>query len=202
VKHEGSDWTVQLQYVLNNTEYALLTTREHTELVEIVNRTKEAVNGSAGGAFYLNEYGHVVVPSTDADYFFGGTYDEQLEFDFDGETISGRPATGVAPGDVWTGPHVGIPYTLNANASDIRYEATFGSTVERRELSGAVGSDQASRLASRLGGYKPSGGRIYINECREFFAPVEGVDGWCYVYLGPLADDAWFPPPDTGSGAS
>lgn len=196
VKRDGGEWVVQLQYVLNNTEYALLTTEEHPDLVAMVNRTKEAVSGGPGGAFYLNEYGHVVVPSTDGDYFFGGMYDQHLEFLFDGgEVVSGCPLPSLAPGDEWDGPHVGIPYTLNADASDIRFKVQFGNNVEVKQLSDAVDESAARTLAQRLGVHKKGGGRIYINECREFFAPVEGDDGWRYLYLGPLGNDAWFPPP-------
>lgn len=195
VKHDAGEWAVQLQYVLDKREYALLTTRDHPGLVEMVNRAKESVNDGPGGAFYINEYGRVIVPSTDGDYYEAGTYDEILEFDFDGEVVSSRPTDGLEPGDEWPGPHAGIPYVLTAERSDIRYEIEFGDTRRKCLLSDDVGPDAARRLAQRLLEHKKDSGRIYINECREFFAPISGADEVSYIYLGPLGDDAWFQNP-------
>ncbi len=42
--------------------------------------------------FYINEYKHVIVPVGDeAQYYFAGTYDQPLHFEFEGKTISGEP---------------------------------------------------------------------------------------------------------------
>ena len=194
VKREAGDWVVQLQYELDHRSTALLTTKEHPDLIEMVNRVKEVVNDAPGGAFYINEYGQVLVTSTSTDYFVAGLYDECLEFDFDGEIISCRPPETLAPGELWDGPHVGIPYTLTAAGDDIRYSVQFANVVEKHHLSDDVGEAAARELAQRLARHKRSGGRIYINECREFFAPVDGDDGWQMVYLGPLGSDVWFSP--------
>jgi hypothetical protein len=65
-------------------------------------------------------------------------------------------------------------------------------------LSDHVDHHAASQLAKRLRQVKgPEGGRVYINEVGEFFAPIDNRDGTVsYVYLGPLEDDPWFPAPD------
>jgi hypothetical protein len=65
-------------------------------------------------------------------------------------------------------------------------------------LSDHVGRGAAAQLANRLRQIKgPQGGRVYINEVGEFFAPIDdGDSGVSYVYLGPLEDDPWFPAPD------
>jgi hypothetical protein len=48
-----------------------------------------------------------------------------------------------------------------------------------------------------------AGGRIYINEAGEFFAPTMTMSrNIPYLYLGPLGDDQWFPPPPVDRGDS
>lgn len=198
IKYSDGDWVVQLQYVLNKTERALLTTDDHPDLVAMVNEVKEETNGVPGGAFYINEYSQVVVPSTAGDYFLAGCYERLLEFDFDGEVVSSRAPDGITPGDHWDGPHVGIPYTVSAGRDDIKYKVKYHNIEETKLLSEVVGKRSAEALAGRLGEHKPNGGRVYINECREFFAPIPGSqdDGWHFIYLGPLGGDPWFPRPE------
>jgi hypothetical protein len=63
----------------------------------------------------------------------------------------------------------------------------------RHCLSDDVGRTAANQLARRLARVKgSSGGRIYINERCEFFAPVTSADYARFLYLGHLADDTWF----------
>src|SRR5205807_722984 len=103
----------------------------------------------------------------------------------------------------WPGPHVGIPYVLTAERTDIRYESEPRRNVIRRELlSATVGSAEAAALAKRLARHKGGSGRIYINEAREFFAPVEGATQWSYLYLGNLGSEPWFPEPLTGANVA
>lgn len=194
----GDSMRVRLIYEINNFERELLTTSDHPELVEMVNAVKEEHNHAPGGAFYINEYRHVVVPAgLDNTYYFAGTYEAPLEFDFEGAKLGAAPR-GLKPGDPWVGPHVGIPYTLTAGANDIRYKVDVTPTRERRmHLSEVAGAGAAMKLASRLGRFKgESGGRIYINEARHFFAPLYKDRLTEYIYLGELGDDAWFPEPD------
>lgn len=190
-------WKVELHYELDRRTRVLLPTHDHPDLVQRVNKIKEEIDGTGGGAFYVDEYANVVVPprANDAPYYDGGKYADLLEFEFEGDIISSRAPRGCRPGDRWEGPRVGIPYTLTAGGEDIRYRRHYANLREDVVLSDVCGRDAAHRLAARLSVDKPRGGRIYINECREFFAPVEDVDGWSYIYLGPLGDDAWFPDP-------
>jgi len=198
VVHGNAGMEVRLIYRVGAGERELLTTSKHPELVEMVNRVKLSSAQSPGGVFYINEYQHVLVPAGGS-YQYAGTYQRILEFDFNRQVLGPRPPAGLQPGEDWQGPHVGIRYALTADGSDVRYEVktTTGptSTNEKRFLlSAAVGRAGASKLASRLGQYKgQGGGRIYINEVREFFAPVG--DDPRYIYLGPLGDDPWFPAP-------
>jgi len=85
-----------------------------------------------------------------------------------------------------------------AGGRDIRYEIRSGRTVRERRLSDDVGQPRAEELARRIAAIKGNdGGRFYINEAGEMFAPLSAAGGGVdYVYLGPLEDSAWFGPPD------
>jgi hypothetical protein len=190
-------WTVHLTYRLDHSTRELLTTDAHPELVRMVNRVKLEITGKEGGAFYINEHCHVVVPDAQG-ALYAGSYAKELRFDFEGSTLGPRPPTGVQPGDEWSGPHVGIRYTLTASNDDIYYEHKLTPTrIERVHLSSEVGKPAARSLAKRLALHKGTGGgRIYVNEQCEFFAPINTGDGLPFAYLGHLADDAWFSAPE------
>jgi hypothetical protein len=189
---------IRLIYRVSARERALLTTDRHDDLVELVNRVKLEQSAQPGGAFYINEYFDVLVP-TQAGCFYAGTYEKLLEFEFEGGLISPQPPHGLQPGQLWPGPHVGIGYTLAAGGNDIKYwRPVRPGRLEEHRLSDHVGRGAAAQLANRLRQIKgPQGGRVYINEVGEFFAPIDnGDNGVSYVYLGPLEDDPWFPAPD------
>lgn len=187
---------VRLYYWLDrHKEVALLTTEGHPRLVAMVNEVKEEQNDRPGGTFYINEFSQVLVPTQNG-YFVAGLYDEFLEFSFEGILIGPRAPAGLEPGQEWRGPHVGIPYVLTADGRDVRYEREVRPQVIRRErLRDVIGAGPASQLAQRLARHKAGGGRVYINEAREFFAPIEQSGTWKYIYLGNLRDDSWFPAP-------
>ena len=195
VVHGDEGMQVRLLFQLNHKEKAILTTDRHEELVEMVNSAKQADGAAPGGAFYINEYFDVLVPTTSGCVYVG-SYEKVLEFDLDGKIVSPNRAPGVEPGDVWPGPHVGIRYTLAAGGSDIYYESKSGKITRREDLSDHVGEAAAARLARRLATVKgQQGGRIYLNECGEFFSPPSaGSDE--YIYIGALDEDLWFPAPD------
>lgn len=189
-------YEVRLKFRLSSRETELLTTDKHPELVEMVNEVKQEFNGALGGAFYINEFRDVLVPTVGGDCYFAGTYQRTLEFDMDGQTIGPKALPGLQPGDVWSGPHVGIRYKLKAGGRDISYERVSGSRVTEYRLSDEHGPDDAAALAKRLATHKSdAGGRIYLNEAGEFFAPPSSPAG-DYTYLGGLDEDLWFPPPD------
>lgn len=184
---------VKLIFQVNSGERALLTTDQHQELVDMVDKVKIEHSGTPGGAFYINEFFDVVVPTQGGTAYFAGCYERLLEFDFDGMIVSPRAPIGLSPGDVWPGPHVGAPYTLAGDGYDIRYELRVSpSRTQRARLTDYHNKASVSRLTERLVKVKKKGGRIYINEAGEFFAPVGGE----HLYLGPLEDDVWFPAPD------
>ncbi|MFF5219443.1 hypothetical protein [Micromonospora sp. NPDC000442] len=188
---------VRLVYRISAREKELLTNDRHEDLVAMVNEVKEKVNGAPGGAFYINEYHDVLVPHPDGTCIYAGTYDDILEFDYDGQVIGPVPPHTLTPGASWSGPHAGIPYVLRAGGTDIKYELTSGRRIREVRLSDEVGPEAARSLARRLAAFKgDSGGRVYINEACHFFAPRATADGTGYIYLGALEDDAWFPAPE------
>ena len=199
----GGDSVVTLTYEAANGERWYPSTRDHPDLVAAVNSVKLAQGQAPGGQFYINEYGQVLVPVADGTYYVATeSYDAPLEFQFEGKTLSGlgvdlegRP---LEPGDLWVGPHPGIPYKLRAGGGDIYYASHPRPFVERKMwLSGPVGPDAARALASRIQQVKGwHGGRFYINEWWEMFAPVDGRGSLEYRYIGHLDESdrtSWFP---------
>ncbi len=164
----------------------------------MVNKVKVDELGQPGGAFYINEYRDVLVPDgRGGPCFWAGNYeDDELEFEEGSLFVTPRAPDHLEPGEPWPGPHVGIPYVLSAGALEIRYENVDGRRRETVLLSDFVPPSASRALATRLGQFKgQSGGRFFINECAEIFAPVGVAGDWSYVYLGDSEDDAWFPAP-------
>lgn len=192
----GSDeWEVRLIYRLSSAERALVTTSAHPELVTLVNDVKEDVNGVPGGAFYINEYKHVLVPTEDG-CLYAGRYLPLLRFQFEGQEISPEAPAGLTEGEDWPGPRVGTAYVLTSDGTDIRYRVeTRPNVLADRKLSAELGRGQANRMARQLARHKPGGGRIYINEAFECFGPAPGGDGLSHVYLGKVAEELWFKEP-------
>lgn len=203
--HMTFDGQVKLVYRESKYEERHLLSAGHSALAAMVNDVKMAGTGQPGGVFYLNEYGHVVVPvGREVACMYGGTCRDMLEFPYKGTLVSPVPPRHLQPGDEWPGPHVGIPYVLCAGGDDIKYRSKIpghrlGFTWDF--LSDAVSPSYAERLARRLVNVKGwSGGRIYVNEAHAFFAPVEVRGLYRHLYLGQLDDDPWFPEPRVGAG--
>ncbi len=205
IRTESGRPVVSLTYQTPHGERWLLTTEEHDGLVNIVNHIKKEApeGGQPNGPFYLNEYGQVVVPvgrETVVCYLADEEYDRRLRFNFEGNIISGEAVDlhgqPLAPGDQWNGPHPGIRYVLTADSRDIRYTSEPRRNVlETVKLSDCVGSAAAERVAYQIAVVKGArGGRFYVNEWREMFAPLEDDQGIAYWYIGRLEEDTpWFP---------
>ncbi|WP_121257777.1 hypothetical protein [Nocardioides ferulae] len=191
---------IRLEYQESQRVRWMLTSDDHPDLAEMVNVVKEQVNdGRRGGAFYINEFKHVLVPDgKGGSCYWAGRYDDKpLVFEEGSLTVTPAAPPDLTPGDLWPGPHVGIPYVLNAGATDIRYEKVDGRRRETVYLSDDVGASAARDIAGRLGKVKGTqGGRIFINEEYEIFAPVGVAGDWQYIYLGPLGESPWFLPPE------
>ncbi|MFD0740777.1 hypothetical protein ACFQ1L_01465 [Phytohabitans flavus] len=190
-----ADGQIRLVYVVDRRERALLTTDQHPRLVKLVAQAKSERSEPPSGVFYINEWRHVLVKAGGGTWY-AGRYDPFLEFDLDGTRISPIASGHLSPGDRWTGPRVGVKYTLNATGDDVYCRRQIRPGRVRDEyLSDYLAS--ASEVVRGWSRYKRAGGSIYINEARELFAPV-GTDVVSYTYLGRVPIDSWFPRPDVG----
>lgn len=209
IRWRQGELVVSLIYRLGATERVYLSTDAHPELVQMVNAVKQAATGESGGVFYINEWRQVIVPVRgDLDYYYAGEYYGDLEFEFDGRTLSGRPVdkagNALKPGDLWEGPHPGIPYKLRAGGRDIAYEIRIGpDRIREVRLSVEVGAEAAAAAVQKVRAIRGElGGRFYVNEWRAMFTPVTKADDLQYIYAGQLEEsDPWFPKPQL-SGAS
>ena len=193
---------VALQYRSANGEEWLAITTDHSSLVDKVNEVKISLGDAPNGPFYINEYRQVLVPVADGTYFYACDYAESLQFEFEGKKLSGEAVDlsgqRLSPGDVWDGPHPGIPYILIAGGGDVYYKAELRPNVTKKiKLSDVVGRDSARAFADRVMGVKGfAGGRFYINEWRELFAPVAKAHELAFIYIGRLdEDEPWFARP-------
>jgi hypothetical protein len=190
---------IRLEYQESHRVRYLLTTDDHEALAVAVNDAKEELTGRKGGAFYINEFRSVLVPDGQGGRcFWVGNYEDTLVFREGSLEVSPSAPAGLRPGDRWPGPHVGIPYVLNAGATDLRYEKIDGRRRETVFLSDDVGAAEARRTAEFVSSVKgTSGGRVFINEEWELFAPVGIAGDWDYLYIGRLSDEnlQWFAPP-------
>src|SRR5436190_24151225 len=108
---------VHLIYRSGHRERALLSTDLHPALVNMVNDVKVEVQGAAGGVFYINEWGHVLVKTADRECYYAGTYPDSMAFLYDDREISSTPPPDLRPGELWPGPHAGIRYIMSADGS-------------------------------------------------------------------------------------
>lgn len=193
IRH-GADgaWQIEIVYFIDEEVFYRPATRTHPELVAMVHAAKSY----DGGTFVINEWNQVVVRRENGSIACAGEYDQLLEFEVAGATISAEPSSELKAGDLWLGPSVGRAYVLNAGGEDVAYTQSFADgAFAKRQLSKAVGVTAARALAQRLSIVKGArGGVIYINERRHFFAP--GPNSKEKIYLGPLGNDAWFPKPE------
>jgi hypothetical protein len=189
---------IRLIHWVGRTKFLLLTSSQHPELVNKINEAKIELKGRPRGTFYINEFCDVLIPAGSGGCYWVGHYDQNLEFSYEGSTLSPKAPSGLQPGQIWPGPHVGIRYILSVRDQDIEY-IRHESRVDKRIvlLSEEVGAEAAGKLVRRLisiMGY--SGGRFYVNERGELFSPGRAPDGVGAVYLGNLDDVLWFSPPD------
>ncbi len=196
-----SEYVVGLFYRSTEGELWYPSNEDHPDLVEMVNDVKINVTGSPGGTFYVNEYRQVLVPVSgeEKDYYLAGEYDPPLEFEFEDNILSGNAkdldGKPINPGDVWVGPHPGIPYVLKAGGKDISYISCIRPRVKKEvRLSDSIGKE-AEKIALKIARFKgAAGGRFYINEFCQLFAPINDDSGLNYRYIGKITSlRYWFP---------
>ena len=190
---------IGLMYCTDDDERWHMTTKDHPALADMVNDVKITYGNGPNGPFYINEFNEVIVPvGSDAQYYLAGTYDQPLQFEFEGKTISGEPVDfqgrRLHPGDKWLGPHAGIRYVLKASGRDVYYRTYPRPNVEKKvTLSSQRGKDVAEQIARLLSAFTgPGGGRIYVNEFSAVFTPITRADELEYIYIGQIDLDSWF----------
>lgn len=181
------------------------------DLAQRINTVKSALRVQPGGAFYVNEYRHVIVPVADmsgsgfgSHYYYACRLDTDLSFEFEGRPLTTKPITmdgaSLNPGDRWVGPRPGIPYVLAAGGADIYCESPaltddspprVRPSMTRRIQLGKILGDKAAvaravQPVSSVRGYQ--GGRFYVNEHGAMFTPVGAGDGngIDFVYCGQI----------------
>lgn len=220
VRMAGGRWKVSVLVEVETDLRYLAVDGERKELIERVNRVKQATSGQPGGAFYVNEYRHVIVPVNAGAherggslYYYAGKLDDDFRFQFEDAwiTSAAMDANGrkLEVGAPWRGPRPGIPYVLKAGAQDAYYEARVLTDAEppairpgltRQVLLSRVLEDPG-RAAAAVAGVREIkghlGGRFYVNEVGAMFAPIDGKDdnGIDYVYCGQIDLGTWFPKP-------
>jgi hypothetical protein len=189
-------------------------------LTERINAVKTALRDEPGGAFYVNEYRHVLVPvaapSTSgalSHYYYAGRLQEDFSFEFEGQPLRTKAVrlngTPMNAGERWVGPRPGIPYVLAAGGGDIYYETPaltdedpprVRASVTRRVALSRLLRDKvlvgrAVQPIAEIRGHQ--GGRFYVNEHGATFTPVGAGDGngMEYIYCGQIDWSAWFPEP-------
>lgn len=191
---------VALTYRSEEGERWYATTDAHPRLVAMVNSVKVAVSDQPNGPFYINEYGQVLVPAgPESTYYFAGEYQERLLFEFEGKVLSGDAINlagrQLTIGEKWTGPKPGIPYVLKAGGKDIYFDVAprpnVTVTVLLSEESTPARAVDLARQIRAIKGFE--GGRFYVNEWCQMFAPVKAGDTYESIYLGHLSlEDGWF----------
>lgn len=214
------EWRVTVQVELDEGLRYLAVHGGGEEVASLVNRVKQHAGADLGGAFYVNEYRHIVVPVKDKShgvvYYAAGRLDEDFEFDFEEQPLStaavdpeGNP---LSPGDRWIGPRPGIPYVLASGAKDVYHvrpalteddpprvrERTSQKFLLSKSPAGIAGLQAVLAPLLKVRGYE--GGRFYVNEHRALFSPVDAGDGngIDYIYCGQLDLASWFPEPPLG----
>jgi len=223
VRFLDGDWKITVLYEAGAGLRYLAVEGGAADLASRINAVKTSVRDQLGGAFYVNEYRHVIVPVTGygssgvgSHYYYAGRLDGDFTFEFEGQPLTTRPihpnGEPLNAGERWVGPRPGIPYVLAAGAGDIYYETPaltdsdppeVRPSMTRKVQLSKVLVDKAlvaHALQPVAGVRGHQGGRFYVNEHRAIFTPVEAGDGngLDYVYCGKIDPSAWFPEPNVG----
>lgn len=218
VRFLDGEWKVTVLYDAGDGLRFLAVDGGGGAIAKMVNAVKASARDQPGGAFYINEYRHVIVPvaapkdaSSGSHYYYAGRLQGDLAFEFEGEMLHTRPVgrdgRPLKPGDRWIGPRPGIPYVLAAAGNDIYYKvpaltdadppAIRANMSRQVTLSKVLGSTiEAAQMARSISSIRLSGGRFYVNEHGAIFTPIgTGETGIEYVFGGTIDYSRWFPEP-------
>ena len=166
------------------------------ELVKAVNKVKIRMAAVEGGAFVINEFGQVIVPSirSDGERWLVGEVEGRLLFEdpYGGEIIDLSDGERLQNSDPWDKPYIGVKYNLH-EASFIYYFNDEMQRIERPLV-------QDTELIKKLRKIRRQGpatfivnpyGLVLIKSIEGEFQ-IEEDDKWMPVYVGRINYNLWF----------
>jgi len=165
------------------------------ELVKAINKAKIRMSGGEGGAFVINEFGQVIVPSIwgYGERLLVGEVEGVLLFEdpCGGDIIDLSDDTGLQTNDPWDKPYVGVQYNLHRDSNIYYYDSELGSSEyppkQDRELIKKL------RKIRRYGAV-----RFIVNQYGLVLTKIpegeyrEDDDKWVPVYVGRINHNLWF----------
>lgn len=167
---------------------------EVQKLAETVNKAKYQMNQNNGGAFVINEFGQVIVPSSagDGNRLLVGEVSGSLLFDhpITANNIDLSDDNGLYLGEIWRKPYIGIPYKLS-RSSKIYFWTGTKSVYLPNDYKDLI---KDLRLLRRIGALSfivnPYGIILTKIPMGEFDPDTE--EYWTPVYVGRLKSSNWF----------
>ena len=165
------------------------------KLTESVNKAKKIMANIPGGAFVINEFGQVIVPSGDGNgkRLLVGEVDGVmlLENPLDGSFIDLSDDEELQVGDVWEKPYLGVKYNLSKRSNIYYYDKTRDKVI--------YPVIQDKTLISKLRKVRRYGSaRFIVNQHGIVLTKIpegeyrENDDQWKSVYVGRINYNLWF----------
>ena len=163
------------------------------ELVKAVNNPKISISGKEGGAFVINEFGQVIVPTICGDRLLVGEAEGVLLFEdpYDGDIINLSDDARLQTNDPWEKPYVGVKYNLRGDSNICYYDNKLSSTEYPPE--------QDRDLIKKLRKVRRYGAATFIvNQYGLVLTKIpegeyrEDDDKWVPVYVGRINLNLWF----------
>jgi hypothetical protein len=170
------------------------------ELVKAVSNAKQILSGDRSGAFLINEFGQVIVPSSDGGgrRLLAGRIEGVLLFSDPFEDEGGIDISYVGNlkcGDPWPLPYVGCRYNLSSTSQIYFYHMYKGGG---RKESPPIQDHlliKSLRQVRRTGGARfivnPYGLVLTKRPPKGRWTPA-AEDNWEPVYIGRIRPEAWF----------
>ncbi len=198
VRFIGGDWWPSLDWAVDGevAHCPMVECDEAAELAAAVNSGKHLVGAAPGGAFLLNEYGQVLVPTLFGDQVaLVGECDGRLEFwDMFQEdaTFDLSQDDGLELGNNWDRPYIGIPHNMSAR-SEIYFKFQDESGITRFPA-----PSQDYDLIDALRTLRPSGAVRFVVTYGGIVLTKVPVGRWAAQrweprYVGRLDYQRWYP---------
>lgn len=192
--HVDTNGTIEVRWSDGEYDFEcpVIVTKNSQAMARAVNETKRRHAGHPGGTFVINEFGQVLTPIQNSrQRFIVGEVRGTLWFESpwkDDERLSLNAQDGLACGDEWKLPYLGLQYQLSAGS-----EIYFWR--EEEERSGKEMPPRQDRdLVELLRQIRPNGAaRFIVNHYGLVLTkkPI-GRDQWQAVFVGRINPDKWF----------